>query len=433
MSVEEQTMSPDQDVVDPATTDAAATNEAADTSDAEAAKPKRPTHHAVIMRGVVTPIFGLLAVAAIVLGVLNATMWKPSSEITASANIGGSQYIVTDPGVLTLLDENSTLSVRTSSSQNEACVALGASKDVAGWLAAESSHERITGLASWTELGLQKTKGGGQSAKSSDSGAAGSDGSPNADGANDTSAVAFKDSNMWSKVKCGKGSVTLNSSKPSASTVAIIDLGSANAKAGISMHWVRSEVPDFAMPFYLSGGLLAVIAALCASVFAMPPHKRRKRMVEGKATVPAGPSFAEQVENGTLGAGAGADASAGVAASAGRKRRRHASHRRGSKPAPVQEAAETPVIVDPSARNLVADQQSESQANAGDTGAVAEPEPMDTEATSVISQDELQAYFSRLAQEVNAGNADGAGSSAGDDASGSANDNAGDERQEESR
>ena len=38
------------------------------------------------------------------------------------------------------------------------------------------------------------------------------------------------------------------------------------------------------MPFYLSGGLLAVLAVLCASVFAMPPHKRRKRMVEGMAS-----------------------------------------------------------------------------------------------------------------------------------------------------
>ena len=62
---------------------------------------KRPSRHAKIMRGVVTPIFGLLAVAAVVLGYMNATMWKPSTEITASATMSGSRYVVTDPNVLT--------------------------------------------------------------------------------------------------------------------------------------------------------------------------------------------------------------------------------------------------------------------------------------------------------------------------------------------
>ena len=56
-----------------------------------------PTRHAKIMRGIVTPIFGLLAIACIVLGVLNATIWKPSAQVTASASVTGSQYVVTDP------------------------------------------------------------------------------------------------------------------------------------------------------------------------------------------------------------------------------------------------------------------------------------------------------------------------------------------------
>ena len=63
----------------------------------------RPTRHARIMRGVVTPILGLLAVACIGLGIMNATYWKPSSQIAASAAVKGTQYIVTDPGVLPLV------------------------------------------------------------------------------------------------------------------------------------------------------------------------------------------------------------------------------------------------------------------------------------------------------------------------------------------
>ena len=71
-----------------------------------------PTRHAKIMRGIVTPIFGLLAVACIVLGVLNATIWKPSTQVTASAAVTGSQYVVTDPNVLQLVDDHVNISAK---------------------------------------------------------------------------------------------------------------------------------------------------------------------------------------------------------------------------------------------------------------------------------------------------------------------------------
>ena len=81
--------------------------------------------------------------------------------------------------------------------------------------------------------------------------------------------------------------------------------------------WVRSEVPDFAMPFYLSGGLLAVLAVLCASVFAMPPHKRRKRMVEGMAS-----AVIEEEAPASIAVSGKPDGASR------RNRRRHATHRR---------------------------------------------------------------------------------------------------------
>ena len=337
MSAEEQTTRPDKDA-------------------------KRPSRHAKIMRGVVTPIFGLLAVAAVVLGYMNATMWKPSTEITASATMSGSRYAVTDPNVLTLLDQNATITVDSGSSQDEACVALGSSKDVAGWVASEKSYTRITGLASWSELSTQKGSSTSQGAPTS---------------ADD--AVSFKDSDMWTAVKCGTGSVSLKSKKAGASTVAIMDLGENATNAKVQLHWVRSEVPDFAM--------LAVLAVLCASVFAMPPHKRRKRMVEGTAS-----AVIEEEAPASIAVSGKPDGASR------RNRRRHATHRRSGRAFSQSEATETPVIIDPSSRNLVADQQTGAESGA-ETGFSAG----DNESTSVITPDELQAYFSRLAQEVNTG------------------------------
>lgn len=331
-----------------------------------------PTRHAKIMRGIVTPIFGLLAIMCIVLGALNATVWKPDSRIAATTSVNGTQYVVTDPNVLQLVDDHVVASVRSQDTRTEVCIALGSARDIAGWIAG-SKYTRITGLSDWTTLSVRRSS---------------AQGDPDAS-ANQT---AFKDSDMWRSVKCGTGSVNMriqeSSSNDAGDSVALIDFG--DSKAGtISLDWNRRSVPDFAMPFYLVGGLLAILAVLSASVFAMPPHKRRHRRafasVEGAGTMEGDDTeVAEWVRN------AEASASFGGGA-APKRRRRHASHAAGAAKEP-EEAAQ-PKIIDPANRNLVADQQ-----NAAASAAADSPED-DVEATSVISQDELMAYFARLARE----------------------------------
>ena len=222
----------------------------------------RPTRHARIMRGVVTPILGLLAVACIGLGIMNATYWKPSSQIAASAAVKGTQYIVTDPGVLPLVDNQVTVSADAGSSDREVCLALGSNKDVIGWLARQP-YVRVTGLNEWTTLATTKVSAQGSAADAGDD------------------AVAFKDSDMWTSVTCGTGTVKAETKVASDSgTVAIIDLGKSS-NATVHMNWVRQTLPDFAMPFYFAGGLLALLAVLAASKSRQrrSPFRRRWRAV----------------------------------------------------------------------------------------------------------------------------------------------------------
>ena len=85
---------------------------------------------------------------------------------------------------------------------------------------------------------------------------------------------------MWRTVKCNAGSVDMQfkgaNTNNAEDSVAIIDYG--NRKGGsVTLDWNRRSMLNFAMPFYLSGGLLAILAVLSASVFAMPPHKRRNK------------------------------------------------------------------------------------------------------------------------------------------------------------
>lgn len=218
--------------------------------------PAGPTRHAKIMRGVVTPIFGLIAVACVVLGVLNATIWKPSREIVATATVSGTRYVVTDPGVLGLVDDRVSMTVESDDDEATVCVAEGSMKDITGWISG-NPYVRVTGLSEWTALSV------------TDAEAQGSDLSGEGD-------VAFADSDMWTTVSCDTGAVTLKTTDEDASRVALVDLGEDDASATVTMDWVRQSVPDFAMPFYFAGGICVVLAVLCASVFAMSPHKRRK-------------------------------------------------------------------------------------------------------------------------------------------------------------
>ena len=136
-----------------------------------------PTRHAKIMRGIVTPIFGLLAIACVVFGVLNSTVWKPDNEITAAAPVNGSEYVVTDPNVLQLVDSRVNISAKSRDKKSNVCIAIGSARDVAGWIAG-SKYMRVSGLSDWTTLSTMKVSAQGTADNSQNQ-------------------VAFKDSDMW--------------------------------------------------------------------------------------------------------------------------------------------------------------------------------------------------------------------------------------------
>ena len=308
-----------------------------------------PTRHAKIMRGIVTPIFGLLAIACVVFGVLN--------EITAAAPVNGSEYVVTDPNVLQLVDGRVNISAKSRDKKSNVCIAIGSARDVAGWIAG-SKYMRVSGLSDWTTLSTMKVSAQGTADNSQNQ-------------------VAFKDSDMWRTIKCNDGAVDMqvkgSNSNNAEDVVALIDFGNRKGDT-VTLNWDRRNLPNFAMPLYLAGGLLAILAVLSASVFAMPPHKRRNKrafaMVEG-----VGVNEGDENEVSAWVKNAETAASNRARSRSRHGRRRHAEHRTGGRTSSFEETQQ-PVIVDPVARNLVADQ-----------------------ATSVISQDELAAYFARLAQE----------------------------------
>lgn len=334
--------------------------------DAESAQIERMNRHrAGLMRGVVTPSLGLLAVALIVLGVLNATIWKPSRVITATAQVAASRYIVTDANVEGLVDSHVEVEVEAEHS-GTVCVALASSKDAIGWLG-NDAYMRLTGLVDWETLSVEKV-------------AARSENSHKSSTEDDGNSVAFRDSDMWRAVKCGKGKASIKTQAASATDVVLIDVSKA-ADADVSFTWTRQVLPDFAMPLYLVGGLLVGAAVLSASVFAMPPSRRRKRVV---VRTVARRASDVSTEAGKVTVGEAVLGSLSWLVSLlhlkPKRRRRHAAGRIGAD-------ASQPTIVDPSSRNLVADASGETYQSSADM-------------PGGISPEELQEYFARLVQEI---------------------------------
>lgn len=381
------------------------------------------------MRGVVAPIFGLLAALSIVIGVLNATVWKPSSIVSAHANVYGSRYIVTDPGVLNLVDYRVKISVAALNSRKPICVAVGLAKDVRGWTKGYSV-QRIMGLNNWNSLStdvMQADDGARIDSTKTD------DSKVSKDAAKD---VDFKDSDLWTNATCQMGLAKLSinaadfeqvgnaadlalkqesqersqeqnnaqsNSKNGAQSqtsrqklsselqskiarrVLIIDLGKNSPEAFVELRWRRHNLPDFATPMYFVGALFILLCGLSASVFAMAPHRRRnKRLVASRTGLIS-------VENNSQEEVKFSEALAGTIAGVfGSNKDKKSKHKVGSgaharhgvhartRTTKSQAAGDSSISV-------------KSGLNSSPTAALDE--------TTVISKDDLQAYFARLASE----------------------------------
>lgn len=390
---------------------------------------QRPTKRARFMRGVVAPIFGLLAALSIVLGVLNATVWKPSSIVSAHANVYGTRYIVTDPGVLNLVDYRVKISVAALNSRKPICVAVGLAKDVRGWTKGYSV-QRITGLNNWNSLStdvMQADDGARIDSTKTD------DSKVSKDAAKD---VDFKDSDLWTNATCQMGLAKLSinaadfeqagnaadlalkqesqersqeqnnaqsNSKNGAQSqtsrqklsselqskiarrVLIIDLGKNSPEAFVELRWRRHNLPDFATPMYFVGALFILLCGLSASVFAMAPHRRRnKRLVASRTGLIS-------VENNSQEEVKFSEALAGtIAGIFGSNKDKKSKHKVGSG-AHARHGVHARTRTTKSQAAVDSSISVKSGLNSSKTAALDE--------TTVISKDDLQAYFARLASE----------------------------------
>ena len=417
---------------------------------------QRTTMRAKIMRGIVTPLFVILAIISIALGVLNSTIWKPDSIINAYDHIIDKRYIITDPGVMNMVDNHVRIDVAVEGSRKPVCIALALAKDAHGWVSGYPVA-RITGLKDWNRLSSvsQEAEGKKDSVldkedsaenKNSLNGSSNSDGSSNSGVNSDTNSnqsVPFNKSDLWASSTCQLGlarlSVNLSDfvqthpdaymhtesgkrdenglnisegtkndagSSSSQSTalrsqlarrVFLIDLGDNAKNAYVEMRWRRHTIPDFATPLYFVGALLLIMAALSATVFAMSPHRRRnKRLIASRSMLLEAESNNKRVEVSIIEAFAGTFAElfgSHHKRKSSSSHARHGVHARKKNKENISnqnnEQKYSVVIRDDNSSATSKSKESYENIKSSDF----------TDETAVISRDELQSYFARLAQE----------------------------------
>lgn len=417
---------------------------------------QRTTMRAKIMRGIVTPLFVILAIISIALGVLNSTIWKPDSIINAYDHIIDKRYIITDPGVMNMVDNHVRIDVAVEGSRKPVCIALALAKDAHGWVSGYPVA-RITGLKDWNRLSSVSQEAEGKKDpvldkedsaenKNSLNGSSNSDGSSNSginSDANSNQSVPFNKSDLWASSTCQLGlarlSVNLSDfvqthpdaymhtesgkrdenglnisegtkndagSSSSQSTalrsqlarrVFLIDLGDNAKNAYVEMRWRRHTIPDFATPLYFVGALLLIMAALSATVFAMSPHYRRnKRLIASRSMLLEAESNNKRVEVSIIEAFAGTFAElfgSHHKSKSSSSHARHGVHARKKNKENISnqnnEQKYSVVIRDDNSSATSKSKESYENIKSSDF----------TDETAVISRDELQSYFARLAQE----------------------------------
>lgn len=423
---------------------------------------QKVTMRAKIMRGIVAPLFVALAIVSIVLGVLNSTIWKPDPVINAYGHIVGKRYIMTDPGVMNMVDNHVRIDVAVEGTHKPVCIASALAKDARGWVSGYPV-QRITGLKDWNKLSSipQDAEGDKDPNSNNDSSSnvskSKSDSKDSAsDASNKNKDVSFENSDLWEQRSCQAGiarlsvnlsdfiqsrsgvymhtesgkrdadgveaSISQKSGRTNSSDntsalrsqlskrVFLIDLGDNSKNAYIEMRWRRHSVPNFATPLYFIGALFIVMAVLSATLFSMAPHKRRnKRFVASRSGALESENKREEVSISEAFAGTFVElfGSRRKKKSSGSHARHGAHARKGKRnneiSADKQDDLKYSVVISADNSSLNSENNGASGAS-GTSGAKKSSEninPHDfNDETKVISRDELQSYFARFAQET---------------------------------
>jgi hypothetical protein len=224
----------------------------------------RKGNHSVLRKllGTILIVLGLVAAG---LGVASATVWRQSDTVVATATPqGDGALVVTDPGVLELVDDSVTVRA-TVPDGGTVTLAVGRDVDVRGWVGDEP-YSRVTGLSDWDALAVAA----GEPTASPSPAAEGEEAEP-AEPA-EPSGADPANNDMWVAQASGEGSATLRwSDQPGRWSLLAAGVGEGAQAPTVELTWPRTVTTPWLWPGVIAGVVL-VLAGLAVLLV-----RRRRR------------------------------------------------------------------------------------------------------------------------------------------------------------
>ncbi len=204
-------------------------------------------------------VLGALALIALVIGVLSVTVWKPAQEVTADRD-ATQPFLTTRAGVLRLYEpyqDSASVRVEATAPEGETIwIALGDPDDVSAWLT-NDSYDEIVGLESIDTLKIVPHDAA-DTPQSEDQ-------SSNADEGQQSGeeAVAAEnpiDSDMWTALKYGNGSVSMTLSGDELDQALLAATDGVGPAPTLKLIWDTPRPNILAMITFPLAGVLAVLS-----------------------------------------------------------------------------------------------------------------------------------------------------------------------------
>ena len=210
----------------------------------------------------------LLAAALIILGLASAglglasgTIWRDSDSVVATATPAEGTIVVTDPGVLGLVNSNVTVRAFREDG-GEIAIAVGRDVDVTAWIG-NDPYTRVTGLDDWQTLTAVGTPASGQ-------------GAPGADPTG---------SELWIQFSTAEGEDTLRwDDRPGRWSLMAAGIGDDAEAPTLELTWRREVTTPWFVPGIIFGSILLLLGlGLLPSALRSGSTGRRSRDLDEDA------------------------------------------------------------------------------------------------------------------------------------------------------
>ncbi|WP_069385750.1 hypothetical protein [Cellulosimicrobium cellulans] len=255
-----------------------------------------------MLQRIIAAVLLVAGLVAVGLGVASATVWRDSDTVTATtAFTGDGTMLVTEPGVLDLVDADVTIRA-TAPGEQEVTLAIGREVDVTGWVG-QDPHGAVTGLADWDRLATTQVTP--EEAAEDEAPAEGTETPAEETEApadtEETAAVGIDPagSDMWVAEASGAGSVSLRwSDQPGRWQLLAAGVGEGAAAPTLELSWPREVETPYLWPGVI-GGIVLILLGLGIGAASLRPGRRKTsgRRGETGATpvvAPAGGGDAER-------------------------------------------------------------------------------------------------------------------------------------------